>query len=247
MIKLQRAPAPPYLSAEKVAELTAEFKSSGKSVWNQHHIKEPLLASSFGKCAYCECPLETESNYMEVEHFEDKKNNPEKVVDWENLLPSCKKCNGSKGAHDVVADPIVNPYRDDPKEHLALRLYRLRGISEIGVCTIQVTNLNHSDRLVFSRYKIGEKISELIETAFDRWQVYQEAGDTRSKNRLLGVVEGLLKECVPQASYAASTATMLLTDSSFLELIDEMKAASVWSEDLENLLQNALPIVLDCA
>lgn len=247
MIKLQRAPVPSYLSSEKAAELTAEFKSSGKSVWNQHHIKEPLLASSFGKCAYCECPLETESNYMEVEHFEDKKNNPEKVVDWENLLPSCKKCNGSKGSHDVVADPIVNPYRDDPKEHLALRLYRLRGISEIGVCTIQVTNLNHSDRLVFSRYKIGEKVSELIETAFDRWHAYQEAGDTRSKNRLLGVVEGLLKECIPQASYAASTATMLLSDSSFLELIDKMKEASVWSEDLENLLQNALPIVLDCA
>lgn len=247
MIKLQRAPAPTYLSVEKVAELTAEFKSSGKSVWNQHHIKEPLLSSSFGKCAYCECPLETESNYMEVEHFEDKKGKPEKVVDWENLLPSCKKCNSSKGTHDVVADPIVNPYRDDPKDHLALRLYRLRGISEIGACTIQVTNLNHSDRLVFSRYKIGEKVSELIETSWERWRAYQVAVDTRTKNRLLGVVEGLLRECVPQASYAASTATMLLTDSSFLELIDKMKEASVWSEDLENLLQDALPIVLKCA
>lgn len=247
MIKLQRVPAPPYLTVEKVAELTAEFKSSGKSVWNQSHIKESLLASSFGKCAYCECPLETESNYMEVEHFEDKKSNPDKVVDWENLLPSCKKCNGSKGTHDVVADPIVNPYRDDPKDHLALRLYRLRGISEIGVCTIQVTNLNHSDRLVFSRYKIGEKVSELIEIAWERWRVYQEVVDTRSKNRLLGVVEGLLKECAPQANYAASTATMLLTDSRFRELIDKMNEASVWSEDLEGLLQNALPIVLKCA
>lgn len=247
MIKLQRTPAPPYLTVEKVAELTAEFKNSGKSVWNQHHIKESLLASSFGKCAYCECPLETESNYMEVEHFEDKISNPDKVVDWENLLPSCKKCNGSKGTHDVVADPIVNPYRDDPKEHLALRLYRLRGISEIGACTIQVTNLNHSDRLVFSRYKIGEKVSELIETAWERWDVYQAAVDTRSKNRLLGIVEGLLKECTPQANYAASTATMLLTDSRFLELIDKMKGASVWSEDLEDLLQNALSIVLKCA
>lgn len=247
MIKLQRAPAPPYLTVEKVAELTAEFKSSGKSVWNQHHIKEPLLSSSYGKCAYCECSLETESNYMEVEHFEDKKSNPDKVVEWENLLPSCKKCNSSKGTHDVVTHPIVNPYRDDPKDHLALRLYRLRGISDIGVCTIQVANLNHSDRLVFSRYKIGEKVSELIETSWERWHAYQDAVDTRSKNRLLGVVEGLLNECAPRASYAASTATILLTDRSFLELIDKMKEASVWSEDLEDILQQALPIVLKCA
>lgn len=247
MIKLQRPPAPSYLTVEKVAELTAEFKSNGKSVWNQHHIKRPLLSSSYGKCAYCECSLETESNYMEVEHFEDKKNNPDKVVEWENLLPSCKKCNSSKGTHDVVADPIVNPYSDDPRDHLALRLYRLRGISDIGVSTIQVANLNHSDRLVFSRYKIGEKVSELIEISWERWRAYEIALDTRSRNRLLGVVEGLLNECVPQASYSASTATILLTDSSFLELIENMKKATVWSDDVEDILQRALPIVLKCA
>jgi len=247
VIKLERAPVPEYLTECKVTELTAEFKKSGKPVWNQSHIKAPLLYSSHGKCAYCECSLETESNYMEVEHFEDKSNNPDQVVDWENLLPSCKKCNGAKGTHDVMADPIVNPYRDDPKDHLALRLYRLRGITDIGVCTIQVANLNHSERLVFSRYKIGEKVSELIETSWERWRSYQAALDTRSKNKLLGVIEGLLKECTPQASYAASTATILLTDSSFCGLIENMKAASVWTEDLEDALQKALPIVLKCA
>lgn len=247
MIKLQRAPTPEYLTGEKVAELTAEFKNSGKSVWNHNQIKEPLLESSHRKCAYCECSLETESNYMEVEHFEDKNSNPDKVVDWNNLLPSCKKCNGAKGTHDVIVDPIINPFKDDPKEHLALRLYRLRGITEIGTSTIQVTNLNHSDRLVYSRYKIGEKISELIETSWERWHLYQEKMDAKSRNKLQGGIEGILKECTPQASYAASTATILLTDSKFLELIDKMKAASIWTDDLEEVLQLALPIVLKCA
>ena len=37
---------------------------------------------------------------MEVEHFEDKKNNPNKVIEWENFLPSCKRCNGSKFTQD---------------------------------------------------------------------------------------------------------------------------------------------------
>ena len=246
MIKLQRAKPPSFLTVEKILELTNEFKDTGKSVWNSDHIKTPLLSSSHGKCAYCECSLKTESNYMEVEHFEDKKNNPGKVVLWENLLPSCKKCNSSKGNHDVLADPIVNPYEEDPREHLAMRLYRLRGKTVKGDSTIDITNLNHSDRLVFSRFRIGEKVSELIGTSWERFDSYRKKQDTRTRNRVTCVVEGLLKECQPTADYAASTATVLLTDKSFLKLIECMKTESIWNEELECCLQSALPIVLDC-
>jgi len=163
MIKLKREQKPEYLSDEKVHELTNEFKSSKKTVWNNDFIKVPLLNSSYGKCAYCECPLTTESNYMEVEHFEDKNNNPEKVVSWKNLLPSCKKCNGSKGTHDVVSEPIINPFEDEPREHLSMRLYRLQGKTSKGITSIEVTDLNNSSRLVFIRFEIGEKISEMVD------------------------------------------------------------------------------------
>ena len=103
MIKLVRENRPDFLTDEKILELTTNFKSTKSSVWNNKHIKKPLLQSSHGKCAYCECPLTSDSNYMEVEHFEDKHHNEDKVVVWENLLPSCKKCNGSKGIHNVNA------------------------------------------------------------------------------------------------------------------------------------------------
>ncbi len=247
MIKLLRKETPLFLSDEKVDELTNIFKETGKSVWNNDHIKDPLLASSYGKCAYCESPLTTESNYMEVEHFEDKKNNPDKVVIWENLLPSCKKCNGAKGTHDVLTEPIINPYTDDPREHLALRLYRLKGKTEKGNCTIDVTNLNHSDRLVLSRFMIGEKVSELVETALERFELYRKNKVTRTRNRVIGVVDGLLRECQPNADYSASTATILLTDSRFLKLVECMKTESIWNEELEDHMQLALSIVLDCA
>ena len=247
MIRLHRVKNPEYLTDEKIQELTDEFKKTGKAVWNISHIKNPLLSSSHGKCAYCECPLTTASNYMEVEHFEDKSNNPDKVVLWNNLLPSCKKCNGSKSTHNVLAAPIVDPYTDDPKEHLALRLYRLRGKTDKGAITIDVTSLNNSNRLVFSRFQIGEKVSELIEISWDRFCIYREKKNIRSKNRTLGTVEGLLKECQPTADYSASTATILLTDSKFIELIDCMRAESIWSEELEEYLQSAQSIVLDCA
>lgn len=247
MIKLKRAAPPTYLTPEKVAELTEMFKLTGKSVWNNDNIKEPLLLSGNNKCAYCECSLIIESNYMEVEHFEDKHGSPEKVVLWDNLLPSCKKCNGAKGTHNVITDPIINPYVDDPRDHVSLRLYRMKGKTLKGENTIGVTNLNNSDRLVYSRFRIGEKVSEMIDIAWERFEKFQADKQTRTKNNLVNVVEGLLGECQPKAAYSASTATILLTDARFNELVVIMKGASVWTDTLDNLLNQAMDLVLDCS
>lgn len=246
MIKLTRKNKPTYLSDEKVLELTNKFKSTKSSVWNNDYIKVPLLESSHGKCAYCECPLTSESNYMEVEHFEDKKYNEDKVVLWENLLPSCKKCNGFKGNHNVIQEPIINPYVDEPKAHLCMRSYRFRGKTDKGKKTIVVTNLNHRSRLVLSRFEIGEKIDELVDTAWERYGIFSERKDTSSRNRLINIVEGLLEECQPNADYAASTATNLLTDSKFLELASLMRIKDLWTDDLENLMNVGFMLVLDC-
>ncbi|AAZ28377.1 HNH endonuclease [Colwellia psychrerythraea] len=245
MIKLERETKPDYLSDEKVFELTESFKATKKSVWNHDHIKIPLLRSSHSKCAYCECPLTSASNYMEVEHFEDKNHYPEKVVLWENLLPSCKKCNGAKGQHDVIGDPIINPYVEDPKNHLSMRLYRFRAKSDKGQSTIEVTQLNSSDRSVFCRYEIGEKISEMIDLGFERWNEYLVRNNTRSKNKLVNLVQGLLNECQPTSSYSASTATNLLTDPKFIELMSLMREADIVSEELDDLILKASTLVLD--
>jgi uncharacterized protein (TIGR02646 family) len=247
MIKLTREEKPDFLSDEKVLELTFNFKATKSSVWNKDEIKIPLLKSSYGKCAYCECPLTSESNYMEVEHFEDKKNNEDKVVIWENLLPSCKKCNGAKGSHNVILEPIINPYVDEPKDHLCMRLYRLRGKTNIGNNTIEVTNLNHSSRLVLSRFEIGEKIDELIDIAWERYNIFVERRDTRSKNRLIKIIEGLLVECQPTADYSASTSTSLLSDSKFIELVSAMRDENIWVEELESLMSIGSTLALDCA
>ncbi|KAA0923775.1 HNH endonuclease [Psychrobacter sp. ANT_H56B] len=246
MIKLIRESKPTYLSDEKVLELTEKFKSTKSSVWNNNHIKIPLLRSSYGKCAYCECPLTSESNYMEVEHFEDKNHNEDKVVIWENLLPSCKKCNGSKGTHNVIQEPIINPYVDEPKDHLSMRLYRFRGKTDKGKNTIEVTNLNHRSRLVLSRFEIGEKIDELVDIAWERYSIFHEKRDTRSKNKLISVIEGLLEECQPKSNYSASTATNLLTDSKFIDLVSVMKANGLWVDELECLMNTGSILVLDC-
>ncbi|WP_270997396.1 HNH endonuclease, partial [Listeria seeligeri] len=57
---------------------------------------------------------------MEVEHFFAKKYHPERVLDWNNLLPACKRCNSNKGDWDVsLADQMaIDPTIMDPKVHI---------------------------------------------------------------------------------------------------------------------------------
>lgn len=97
MIRLYRPNCPQQLTDTVKDELTQEFINTGKNVWAKTYIKSALLAMSHNKCAYCECKLDEESKYMEVEHFLPKDDYPNQVVDWNNLLPSCKRCNTKKG------------------------------------------------------------------------------------------------------------------------------------------------------
>lgn len=245
MIKLIRLPKPTYLSATKVAELTQKYKDTGESVWNHDDIKTTLLTSSNNKCAYCECKLTEESTYMEVEHFEDKKNNENKVVEWDNLLPSCKRCNGAKGTHDVIAEPIVNPYIDDPKEHFYLRPYRLKHKTIEGKNSIDVNDLNNTERLVHKRFEIGTKLEETIENAEDRYQQYMEDKTTRRKNKFVSIMKSLLSECQPTSIYSATTATILHTNDLYQQLIENLKSEDLWDDELEELFNNSKNLVFD--
>lgn len=239
MIKLERQPKPSYLSASIVVELTEKFKSDGSSVWNRVQIKKPLLFSSYGKCAFCECSVLDESKYMEVEHFQYKDFYKDFVVDWNNLLPSCKRCNLAKGTHDVNTDPIVNPYDVDPRRHISFKLYQFRGKDQIGRSTVDALDLNNSDRLVLKRFEVGEQVFLSIRVATERLSDYLTLSTAIRKNKLLSIVETILDECQPKAIYAATTATIALGDEEFMNVIKKLRSLNLWQDHLENKLQAA--------
>lgn len=239
MIKLERQSKPAYLSTSTVIELTEKFKKDGSSVWNHPQIKAPLLASSHEKCAFCECSLSDESKYMEVEHFKYKNAYKDYVIDWINLLPSCKRCNIAKGVHDVGADPIVNPYDVDPRDHLSFKLYQFKGKDKVGKSTIEALDLNNSDRLVFKRFEVGEQVSSSVRVAIDRLETYKQSKTAVRKNKLLNIVETILNECQPKATYAATTATVALNDEDFIDVINQLRALDVWEDYLEIKLSAA--------
>lgn len=246
MIKLQRATKPNFLTDAKVQELTTKFKTDGSSVWHIDELKEVLLNSSYGKCAYCECNLTEESKYMEVEHFEDKKNNPDKVILWENLLPSCKRCNGKKSTHDVISEPIINPYEDTPREHIKLKNYRFSEIDDSlkGKNSIEVLDLNNYERLIFPRFEIGNKLQDTILFAKEKLNNYLNDKSVKNKNKIVGIIEEILKECQCTSIYSATTSTILLNDDTFNEIMGKMKEESIWDSDIEVLYLKAKDLVL---
>ena len=245
MIKLERNFTPIFLNPIEVQRLTEEYKATGNSVWNIEVLKRALLETSYGKCAYCECDLTIESNYMEVEHFRDKSSYPEQVVNWLNLLPSCKRCNGTKGTHDTATDPIVNPYEMDPTNHFKFRLYRLRAKSLLADSTIGALDLNNTTRIVGVRFEVGESIHESLQTALEILEKLKTNFATRTKNRLTAAIEGILSECQPTSAYAATAASVIHSDQIYADVISEMKLMKLWNNDLDALHNSSLAIAFE--
>jgi hypothetical protein len=247
MIKLDRTPKPVELTPELQVKLTAEFKLSGKSVWNIDFIKRGLLDFSRNKCCYCEVNIKEESKYLEVEHFHHKNIYKDEVMEWDNLLPACKRCNGQKGDHDTKKEPIIDPTIVDPKKHLKYWRYRIKGSDGLGKITVSVLNLNDPDRLVTKRYEIGNAIQVKLEELNDLVDDYISGVQTKTirKNRIINGIKDLMREGLPPAIYSATSATVILTDTEFDCLKSKLSSIGFWDSELSELEVHLLNIALE--
>ncbi len=236
MIKLQRGEKPAYLTDDKVKELTEKFNANtSKVVWKHDDIHNALINSSASKCAYCECELQIEDSYMQIEHFKDKGSYPDNVVDWENLLPSCARCNRKKWTLDVEKFPIVNPYVDEPKEHLHLEAFALYGKGEKGDNTVKKLDLN-DEKILLPRFKLCDEIRRKLSNIKILLIDIDEA-----RNNLVN----LLQSCQCDKAYSAYVSTTLHRNMDYEEIKLKLKEAGLWDVELERLHQNSLNLVLD--
>lgn len=236
MIKLDRGEKPAELTDKVCEELKKLYaEDNDKDVWNSPKIKEPLkkaiLEMSHDKCSYCECKLGIESKDVTIDHFYPKSENPDKVVEWENLFPACLRCNRTKSKRE---EQIINPCNDEPKEYLGVRninRYRLKGIDSegIGKNTIDVIGLNDVSRVITPRMVAWEILKErLVEIEED----LQDGGYKRKyKNRLRKIMEN----CLPDTAYAAVKATNLLNDESYNAIKNILIAESQWTDDMKDV------------
>lgn len=239
MIKLQRPEKPKQLTDKKVEELTEEYKKTATSVWNKDYIKKPLLKMSFAKCCFCETNVNEESKYMEVEHFHPKSIYPDEVVDWNNLLPICKRCNGkgAKADHDTKLEPIINPTLDNPKAHLQLNCYRLYGITPLGKKTINVVALNNKQRLVDVRFEIGDKLIEQLGRLLKNTQGYLNNQTIENRNDIIEHLHNIMIEGTKEREYSATAATVILKDPNYQEIRQLFSNNHLWTNDFIELEQ----------
>lgn len=245
MIKINRLPCPEQLTQEVKDAKTAKYRESAISVWNESYIKDRLLEMSHNKCCYCECNVNAGGSYMEVEHFHPKGLYPDEVVDWNNLLPSCKKCNAQKGEHDTVTEPIINPVVDRPQNHLKIRMgVRFMYKDDIGLDTITVLDLNNQVKHVTPRHKIVQKIDNKIDGLFDQTNEYIDSQNktTRRKNKLLNGVRDLLQVCQPTEPYSAFMASALLSNEHYNIMKDRLIDEGLWPQEFIDLESELLSI-----
>ncbi|MGV3588504.1 MAG: HNH endonuclease [Adhaeribacter sp.] len=236
MVRLNRLAKPIELTAAIQTQLTDEFKTNGTSVWKQKYIERDLLKMSYEKCCYCECKLNEESKYLEIEHFYPKNTYKDQVVEWENLLPSCKRCNGKKSDLNPSVTPIINPTLDNPQSNIYLQGYRLYKITDKGDNTIEELDLNNRSRLVNRRYEIGCKIAEQLEAILEKAKEYHltSTKTNRNKNKLVSIISELMKEGHRDSQYSAVAATLMLINDNFKEIKQIMVLEGLWSNELEN-------------
>lgn len=237
MIKLERAEKPKYLTDAKVKELTDKFKNDkSKVVWKALSIGDKLLKSSFHKCAYCECELQVEDSYMQVEHFRDKDTYEDDVVNWNNLLPSCQRCNGKKGTLDVLATPIINPYDDMPKTHLKQQAYRLYGKDTKGKNTVKELYLNDDKRVVFPRFLASNEINR---------QLADLANNTQDLTLLRNGITNLLQSCQSDRPYSAFVSYALHSNQDYADIKFILESNAIWDTDMNELHNKSQDLYLE--
>lgn len=161
--------------------------------YRHQDIKGTLFQSSLQKCAFCETKP-GESGNIEVEHFAPKSIYPDLAFEWNNFLPACRKCNGSKEDHDTVKEPIVNPFDVNPEDMFHYKDIRIAANDdhiEVGERTIRVCGLN-SVRLMKPRADILVSLHCFSQALYDAIKDYEEAEtDIKKRNRKRKIREAL--------------------------------------------------------
>lgn len=248
MIKLDLPVCPAALTPAIQSQLTKEYKSTQKTVWKKAYIENALLAMTNNKCAYSEQLLNQESAYMEIDHFKCKEIFPDDVVTWGNLLPSCKKCNSTKGDHNVIANPIVNPLVEQPKDFLYVRAFRYynKNKNEKGRTTIDVLALNDNDHFVKPRAAIAFQIADDIETQFDHLTQAHKAQNAVKVRKSISKIKSLLTACDPRHEFSAVIATYILYEfDTYNQLETYLKNNNFWDQEFEGIKNLLLSITLE--
>lgn len=193
-------------------------------VYGHEDVRLILKKAQRLKCCFCESKFEDVS-HGEIEHFRPKaawrQSRDSKLTrpgyywlayTWDNLLWSCKMCNGSHkknlfpledsavrdcAGRTVAAEAplLIDPSACDPREHIRFKLDKAVGITDAGRITIDTLGLNR-EKLVESR---RERLQYLV-TLWDNIDMARQLGREQQVVAGLRTIE---RAVLPQAPYSS--------------------------------------------
>jgi uncharacterized protein (TIGR02646 family) len=136
-------------------------------------------------CAYCEV---RQSNALTIDHVEPRRHAPQRERDWDNLLPACANCNGTKGARilDVYLpdrdntarafqygeEGLLSPHSDlEPEQREKAR----RTLKLLGLDRTPAHGLPATDRRWLNRREAWN----IARRSLEKWQRKRDDPDTR--------------------------------------------------------------------
>lgn len=112
--------------------------------------KTALMEASGGKCMYCESEI-THIDFGDVEHIKPKAADkfPHLEFEWTNLGIVCGKCNNEKRSKYFADAPFIDPYIENPEDHIMAlgAMLAQRNGSARGEITIREIALNRPELL----------------------------------------------------------------------------------------------------
>jgi len=170
--------------------------------YNHPQIKSQVKAETFDKCCYCESKV-TQVYPGDIEHLIPKSKFPRLTYTWKNMTFSCSICNNRKRDYLNKPNPLLNPYKDNPSQHLRAFgpfISQINGDTR-GEITVKKLDLNRAD-LRERRTDILKSLSRLL----DKFHKEQDQG-------LKQILKDELLECAETKNEYSLTIKQFLIDN----------------------------------
>lgn len=162
MLKVNKIKEPKFLVDFKRKVSIKSWKQMNEFPKEKRNLRDRLLIEEQNYyCPYCEIKLEIDSE-MSIEHIKPKDLFPNLLLEYNNLIVSCKTSNTcDQYKKNNWNEKFIDPVKEDPENYLEYNLFsgEIQPKNSTGLeyerakYTIDILNLN-STKLVQSRKRI---------------------------------------------------------------------------------------------
>jgi uncharacterized protein (TIGR02646 family) len=160
MRTIKKGAEPPSLSVWKKENPLGRYNQLNENI--RPTIRQHALKEQFYLCAYC-CQRIEDITACHNEHVEAQSLNPQRTLDFTNIVASCNTKNQCGKAHKSQSLPLT-PLMTECETELKFKISgRVEGLSDRATTSIQILNLgdkeNNNRALIEKRKQLSNALS----------------------------------------------------------------------------------------